>query len=242
LKKSRKLSPRDAEKRIWGDQGYRVFLSHKAEVKKKAARLKEQLALFGISAFVAHADIRPGKEWQAEIEKALRTMDAFVALLTSKFHDSDWTDQEVGYALARGVPRIAVKLGKKPYGFIGKFQALACDWTEAPLGIVKFLIEQPRMVDAYINAVPNCGNYDDGNTLSQVLPWIEALTEEQAEKLASAFNRNHQLQGSWGFNGTRSWKFGEGLTFHLTRLTGRKYLMTESKKPWLNSFRIRLKK
>jgi hypothetical protein len=210
-------------------------------VKKNAARLKEQLALFGISAFVAHADIRPGEEWQAEIERALATMDAFVALLTSKFHDSKWTDQEVGYAFARRVPRIAVKLGTDPYGFIGKFQALACDWTEAPLGIVKFLIEQPRMVDAYINAVPNCGSFDDGNTLSQVLPWIEALTEEQVEKLVVAFNKNNQLQRSYGFNGTKSWKFGDGLAAHLTRLTEKEYLVKESAK-WPSSFQIKLKK
>lgn len=241
MKKSRKSLPGDVERRIWGDEGYRVFLSHKAEVKRKAARLKERLALFGISAFVAHADIRPGQEWQAEIERALASTDAFVALLTVKFHDSNWTDQEVGYALARGVPRIAVKLGRNPYGFIGKFQALACDWTEAPLELVKFLIKQPHMVDAYINAVPKCSSFDEGNMLSQAFPCIQALTEEQAQKLVFAFNKNSQLQGSYGFNGTKDWKFGPGLAAHLTRLTGKKHLATESAK-WPNSFQIKLKR
>jgi hypothetical protein len=50
-------------------------------------------------------------------------MDGFVALLTTEFHDSDWTDQEVGYALARRVPIISVRMGRDPYGFLGKFQA-----------------------------------------------------------------------------------------------------------------------
>jgi len=112
-----------ATKRIWEDDAYRVFLSHKAEVKKKTAELKDSLHLYGVSCFVAHADIRPTKAWQDEIENALSTMDAFVALLTPDFHESSWTDQEVGFAIARGVPIIAVKLGKDPYGFIGKFQA-----------------------------------------------------------------------------------------------------------------------
>jgi len=167
-------------------------------------------------------------------------MDAFVALLTEGFHESDWTDQEVGYALGRSVPLIAVKLGKDPYGFIGKFQALSCKWAEAPLELAKLLIKQPRMLDALIDAVPGCGSFDNGNTLSQILPSIEVLTEKQAEKLASAFNVNSQLQGSWGFNGGKEWKFGPGLASHLTRATGKEYLMTKSKS-FLNPLQINLK-
>jgi len=90
-------------------------------VKKETAALKERLQLLGVSCFVAHEDIHPGHEWQDEIENALASMDGFAALLTEGFHDSAWTDQEVGYALARGVPMIAVRLGRDPYGFIGKF-------------------------------------------------------------------------------------------------------------------------
>ncbi|OFV85047.1 MAG: TIR domain-containing protein [Acidobacteria bacterium RIFCSPHIGHO2_02_FULL_67_57] len=214
--------------RIWGDDGYRMFLSHKAEVKKNAAELKEALAVFGVSCFVAHQDIPPTKEWQDEIENALASMDAFVALLTERFHDSMWTDQEVGYALARGVSMIAVKLGKDPYGFIGKFQALACGWEEAPVALVKLLVKQPRMLDAYITALPKCMTFEQGNTLAQVLPSIESVTEEQAQELVSAFNHNSQLQGSFGFNGARPYMYGDGLATHLSRATGEEYVMTAS--------------
>jgi len=113
--------PPSVTKRIWDNDCFRVFLSHKAEVKKEAAILKDKLKFYGISCFVAHEDIHPTKEWQNEIENALHTMDSFVALLTEEFHDSLWTDQEVGFAFGRGVPIISVKLGKDPYGFIGKF-------------------------------------------------------------------------------------------------------------------------
>lgn len=119
----------DAVSRIWGNEGYyRVFLSHKSEYKEKAAELKKQLRSLKISCFVAHEDIQPTQEWQKEIENALFSMNAFVALMTEDFHDSDWTAQEVGFAFCRGVPSIALKLGKDPYGFIGKFQALSCRW------------------------------------------------------------------------------------------------------------------
>jgi TIR domain-containing protein len=228
LQSGQRAITRTTAERIWGTEGYRVFLSHKAEVKKKAGELKEQMAVFGVSGFVAHADIKPTKEWQDEIENALASMDAFVALLTEKFHKSFWTDQEVGYALGRGVPLIAVKLGSDPYGFIGKFQALACTWEDAPLEIVKLLIKHPRMLDAYIKAVPKSTSFDEGNTLSKVFANIETVTDEQAEKLASAFNKNTQLQGSYGFNGDKSYSFGDGLAAHLSRMTGTEYVKTAS--------------
>lgn len=222
-----RLATATDQERIWGSRGYRVFLSHKSEVKKETAQLKEGLDLFGISAFVAHADIKPTRQWQEEIENALASMHAFVVLLTKEFHDSNWTDQEVGYALARGVPMIVVKLGRDPYGFIGKFQALSCSWDQAPTEVAKLLIAQPRMLDAYIEAVSKCRNYDHGNALSKVLPVVQTLTETQAEQLVSAFNESTQLQGSFGFNGRREWKFGPGLASHLSRATGKPYALKE---------------
>ncbi len=221
-------------RRIWGDEGYRVFLSHKAEVKAQAAALKDKLGLFGMSCFVAHQDIKPTREWQDEIENALMSMDAFVALLTEKYHRSKWTDQEVGFAVCRGVPIVAVKLGLDPYGFIGKFQALSGEWGEAPdevaIGIARLLIKQPRMLDAYIAALPKCFTFNDGNTLSRVLPEVKKVADQQAEAMMSAYNRNLQLQGSWGFNGTRPSQFGDGLAVHLSRATGEKYVTKNSGK------------
>lgn len=220
---------RSIARRIWGEEeGYRLFLSHKNAVKRKASLLKERLFSFGISAFVAHADIHPTERWQDEIENALDSMDAFVALLSKSFHDSDWTDQEVGFALGRRVPLIAVKLGRDPYGFIGRFQALTCDWDEAPLKLARLLVKRPRMLNAFIQAVPNCGSFDEGNTLSKLLPHIQALTERQADELARAFNGNSQLRGSYGFNGEKPYRYGEGLAAHLSRATGRKYFYTSS--------------
>src|SRR6266545_6066970 len=77
--------PPDSTKRIWGDTGFRLFLSHKAEVKKETADLKDRLRLYGVSCFVAHDDIRPTQTWQDEIENALASMDGFVALMTAGF-------------------------------------------------------------------------------------------------------------------------------------------------------------
>lgn len=213
----------EATNRIWGDEGYRVFLGHKAEVKKETALLKEKLKLYGISCFVAHEDIHPTREWQNEIENALFSMDALVALMTEEFHNSLWTDQEVGFAFGRGVPIISIKLGKDPYGFIGKFQALSCSWDTAAKEIVKIFVKYDQMLNAYIKAVQDCSGFNDGNTLSEILPFIDRLSEQQTHRLIALFRENRQVQSSFGFNGGRPRFYGDGLAYHLSRITGRTY-------------------
>jgi len=214
-----RVIPDPVASRIWDKNCFRVFLSHITEVKKETSALKDKLRLYGISSFVAHEDIHPTEEWQNEIENALHTMDSFVALLTDGFHESLWTDQEVGFAFGRGVPIISVKLGRDPYGFIGKFQALSCTWEKAPFEIAKILIKKEPMVNAYINAVQECPKYDHSNKLSELLPFIERLTDSQVEKLIKAFNKNSQIYDSYGFNGKNPRHYGDGLLYHLKRIT-----------------------
>lgn len=47
-----------------------------------------------------------------------------VAVHTLGFSKSFWTQQEVGFALGRGVKVISFKMGENPTGFISKHQAL----------------------------------------------------------------------------------------------------------------------
>ena len=225
----KRVAPPDATKRIWGDVGFRLFLSHKSEVKVETAALKEGLRLFGISCFVAHEDIHPTKAWQDEIENALASMDGFVALMTEDFHDSLWTDQEVGYAVARGVPIIAVRLGKDPYGFIGKFQALTSTWQTADKDIVKILIKNDQMLSAYIQALHACWSFDQGNALATVLPSIEKLTASQVDAFVAAYNENGQLHYSFGFNGSNQRDYGPGLLSYINQLGNRQFKHTSAR-------------
>jgi hypothetical protein len=109
---------------FWEPHHFRLFLCHLASFKKTTAALQRALHRFGISAFVAHVDIEPTREWQDEIEASLFSMDALAAILMPGFKESDWTDQEIGVAVGRGVLVIPIIRGLTPYGFIGKYQGL----------------------------------------------------------------------------------------------------------------------
>ncbi len=103
----------------------RLFISHISKDKQIATRLKGALAPLGIAGFVAHEDIHPTLEWQVQIERALHTMDAFLAVLTDGFCNSNWTQQEAGFAYGRGAKVISFKMGAEdPTGFLAKQQAL----------------------------------------------------------------------------------------------------------------------
>src|SRR5687768_11059325 len=51
---------------FWTHGHFRLFISHVAAFKVKAASVRDHLRQFGISAFVAHEDIEPTKEWLLE--------------------------------------------------------------------------------------------------------------------------------------------------------------------------------
>jgi hypothetical protein len=223
----KEVAPEDGL-RVWKAEGYRLFLSHKSEVKEKVAALKNELAVFGITGFVAHEDIHPTSEWQAEIETALMSMDSFVALMTPDFHDSNWTDQEVGFAVSRGVPIIAARLGLDPYGFIGKFQGLPATWDNAAVEIVRLLVNQPKMLECYIQAIERCSNWDNANRLAKVLDVINQVDARTANRIAEAYNANEDLRGGFGFNGSRPWLYGPGLLAHLNRWTNGAFIKTDA--------------
>ena len=135
-------------KRIWGADYINktlCFLSHKFEYKRQVSRqIKEKLKRKNINCFVAHQDIEPSLKWQKEIIKALDTMHIFIGIVTDDFHTKSWTDQEIGYAYNRGVPRILVKVSNSsPQGFVSSEQALTAKWNN----IHKKIVEQILKMD-----------------------------------------------------------------------------------------------
>jgi len=216
--------------RIWGNEKIRIFLSHKSEVMKETGKLKKELSFYGVSCFVAHKDIEPTRLWQDEIENALYSMDILVAIMTDDFKNSNWTDQEIGFAMGRKKPIISLRMGTDPYGFIGKYQGIKTSWENASFEIIKILMVQEKMVDTYLEKLEICATYDDANKLAECLPYIKTITQAQINIFIKIFEENSQIRDSHGFDGLKPSEFGKGLAFHLSRATGDNYKISSSHK------------
>lgn len=194
----------DRTARLWTPGFLKLFLSHKAEYKRETSAFKDKMAEYGVSCFVAHEDIEPTKEWQVEIERALLSMDALAALLTATFSDSRWTDQEVGAAVGRKTPVIAIKLGKDPYGFIGKYQAV--QGHGVPAGdlakrVYELLWKIPRLrsrlAESLVVRFKTASSFDHANALMPYVEKLEQLSPHLIEQLDKASQTNRQVRDAW---------------------------------------------
>lgn len=195
---------------IYEEDTFALFISHKDEIKRKAHIIKKRLFLYGISSFVAHDDIEPTKEWIVEIERALVSMDALVALLTVGFSSSVWTNQEVGIAHGKEKLILSVKLGEDPKGFIGKWQALAPmidDENEIAKQIASQLLTHSKtsmkMQDAYFYGLSRIGSFEDCEIWAELLEHIKSVTEDSIKTLIDSYNNNSQAYCCYALNGGR---------------------------------------
>lgn len=190
---------------FWKQEDPRVFISHLATLKEKTTGLKEALAKYGIRAFVAHNDIEPTKEWQVEIEAALSTMDALVALLSPGFNESKWCDQEVGVAIGRRVPVVPVKIELDPYGLIGKFQAIQAKGKNpsdvAPM-IVEALITKsqvgPKITSLLVSQTEKSMSWDNTKRLVSMIEKSPFITLEHVRILKRAAEENGEVKHAHG--------------------------------------------
>jgi hypothetical protein len=201
---ARQFSP-EILKRIWGEGVLRVFLSHRAEDKIQAAALKSDLNPYGISAFVAHEDIEPNQVWQTEIERALASMHVLVALVTPAFNQSVWCQQEVGFALGRGIPIMALRFGAAPQGFIGSIQALATTVSKGTtLADVLFgsMLKHPRtaslMKETLVHEVEVASSWERARYLKTKLLEVNRFDEPQLQRLEKALSNNEKVAEAWG--------------------------------------------
>jgi len=198
------LTPR-VEPRFWRKGMLKVFISHLARERKVAAELQDALSLYGISCFVAHNDIEPTQEWQTQIETALATCDALVALLHEGFHESKWTDQEIGFSMGRGVPVYSVRFGADPYGFIGRFQAFTAG-RKTPTRLAKDLFDayrkdkqtQHKMGGVLISLFEESSSFAEAKARIEYLEELEAWEPSYPARLRAAAKSNSQISGSWG--------------------------------------------
>ena len=190
---------------FWQDKYVRVFLSHLSSHRDFAAELQEEMGRYGLTAFVAHNDIEPTAEWQNEIETSLSTSEVLIALMHDGFKDSNWTDQEVGFAMGRGLPVFSVRFDQDPYGFIGKFQAFNGNGKTAE-ALAKEIFDvlrqhkqtQRRMAEVIVGLFENSHSFQNAKSNMGLLEKLETWNKSFSERISKAAENNGQIDGSWG--------------------------------------------
>jgi len=189
-----------ADTRFWLSGHFKLFLSHISSVRAKAAQLQKSLRGYGISGFVAHEDIEPTKEWQKEIENALMSMDALVAVLSPGFKESNWTDQEVGVAVGRGVLVVPIRKGLDPYGFIAKYQGYLGDGKtvgDVAEAVFKILAKNAKtkgkMGDVLVGLVLSAKTDEEVQRWLELLKSIPGLPKRHVERLQANAGENEVL-------------------------------------------------
>jgi hypothetical protein len=162
----------------WREGTYRVFVSHTMAHKGPAEGLRRWNEPIGVECFVAHSSILATRRWRDDIEAALRTCDAFVALVTEDFIRSEWCDQEAGMAFALRKLIIPIRMGADPHGFIGERQSLtgAASHSTTAEELFALLASHPdassRMVDPILLRFARSWSWDNTR---KVWPYVEAL-------------------------------------------------------------------
>ena len=190
---------------FWRKRMFRLFISHLSSEKIFAAELQEALLNYGISGFVAHNDIEPTLEWQTQIETALATADSLVALLHPAFHKSNWTDQEIGFAMGRGLPVFAVRFGQDPYGFIGRFQGFTGGVKTVDV-LARELLDsyrknkqtRKRMGEVLMNLFEDSVSFASAKERIGYLENLEIWEMSYIPRLKATLEANSQVSGSWG--------------------------------------------
>ena len=194
--------PESPEERLWRANHIRVFLSHIHEHCKFTEDVCGVLRELGVDGFVAHTMIEPSRVWQDEIEYALNTSDVLVGLLHPGFSQRVWTQQEIGWALGRGIPTLMVRLGEDPTGFSGHFQASAGDGSSARTTASRILVWLctiapfgPNLTKRLVASLRGATSYVAAKEAALRLDEIGHLTSPILDAIAEAWSVNDQLVG-----------------------------------------------
>ena len=214
---------------IWKPGKIRLFISHRDNHKKKARELADALEDYGIYSFVAHDAIGPMTTWEAEILKGLETMESMLTFITDDFRKSVWANQEIGFALARNVPILSLKLEKTdPEGFLGSEQALRGSLehpADSAPQIYKLLGEKlnnlDRLQGALITAFIESAGFEEAKArFNRLNKTVDSLSEEEVKRIIDGFRENDQLYDAWYLRNQYN-----RLVDFLGRTTGKNYVI-----------------
>ncbi len=179
-----------------------IFISYSHKDKNTAGKIKHYLEHeFGVNVFLAHHDIQPTKIWIKEIIKGLKKANVLIALLTNNFENSNWTDQEVGFALCKEILIIPVKINIDPYGFQSQYQAYKLKTNNiygSCIDIAKIIVEEPnlkvKLLDSLIKVFGKSDSFNRTENIIEVLwKFNDSYSKKQKNNIIQLAESNSQI-------------------------------------------------
>jgi hypothetical protein len=180
-----------------------VFISYSSADKSIAGCLKDLMEKFEMSAFLAHEDITPSRNWEKEIIKNLKKCQVFLPILSSSYIRSDWTAQETGFALALNKLVVPLKIDSdtNPYELIRHLQVLNLDSEDMKSSCAKIMIainDNPSLKKSLINcllsALEKANSFDSAEPVIEALNRLEPFNDKQMNQIIRVCIKNHQAR------------------------------------------------
>ncbi len=176
-----------------------AFISYNTDDKIVAGKIKDLLTLVGVESFLAHEDIEVSEVWAEKILEEIGEADVYICILSKRFFESYWCNQESGIAAFRKeMTVIPISIdGSNPQGFIAKIQATKVDPQKIGISdlIPGFLKHDFNSgIDIIINTIGKSGTYRSAEEHFQlILPYIDRLSDKQIKSLLEKAVTNDQV-------------------------------------------------
>lgn len=144
---------------------YDIFLSHSERDDNLIQMIAYSLKTIGLEIYVEEYETNYGKNLVDSVCEAIDGSTCFLVVLTKQSINSQWVNQEIGYAYAREKPIIPVKVDKiKILGMIEGIKGIRSKSNTEDLisNIVWFFIEDAKILTFYVYC-QKCGKTEEFN-------------------------------------------------------------------------------
>ena len=109
----------------------KIFVCYSSKDEGMVTTLRNNLEkYYSLDVFCPNRELKGGYEYPTQMIRAIENCDVFVIILTKNFHGAEFTEQEVGIALAQNKLILPLKIDNTvPFGYIKTIQAVTPNGT-----------------------------------------------------------------------------------------------------------------
>ena len=187
----------------------KIFLSYHSSDKKFVDYLAESLFRFGMEPIVVENNIQAGANITQKVIEALEDFDIFMPIITRNSVNSEWVNQEIGFAVARTnsypsqrgmifpgqqqgyvIPIIQTGLGSKIKGFLVNIEGIKYDPRSPDNTVIQIFLQLSNLSIFH-------PYYSTNNQFNQRCPNCKemlSITRPSIEELLETIDRQEQIE------------------------------------------------